>query len=142
MMCPCWLQVSFDELMFETFGFGATYRSIPASFALSELDSTPLCASGTGIIIDSGFSFTHAIPFHQFRVVTEGVRRVDVGGKLLTNHLKELISYRQWNMMDDTYVVNKVRNDSERHSSHAVQVHATVAVSAGERRACLCVTNL
>lgn len=35
--------------------------------------------------------------------------RIDVGGKLLTNHLKHLISFRQWNMADETYVVNAVR---------------------------------
>lgn len=27
--------------------------------------------------------------------------RVNVGGKLLTNYLKEVVSYRQWNMMDE-----------------------------------------
>lgn len=36
-------------------------------------------------------------------------RRIDVGGKLLTNHLKHLISFRQWNMLDQTHVVNAVR---------------------------------
>lgn len=35
--------------------------------------------------------------------------RLDVGGKLLTNHLKELVSFRQWNMMDETYIVNDVK---------------------------------
>ena len=35
--------------------------------------------------------------------------RIDVGGKLLTNHLKELVSFRQWNMMDETYVVNDIK---------------------------------
>ena len=35
--------------------------------------------------------------------------RIDVGGKLLTNHLKELVSFRQWNMMDETYVMNEVK---------------------------------
>lgn len=35
--------------------------------------------------------------------------RIDVGGKLLTNHLKHLISFRQWNMSDETAVVNAVR---------------------------------
>jgi actin-related protein 6 len=35
--------------------------------------------------------------------------RIDIGGKLLTNHLKHLISFRQWNMMDQTHVVNDVR---------------------------------
>jgi actin-related protein 6 len=32
-----------------------------------------------------------------------------VGGKLLTNQLKELVSYRQWNMMDETFIVNDVK---------------------------------
>jgi actin-related protein 6 len=35
--------------------------------------------------------------------------RIDVGGKLLTNQLKELVSYRQWNMMDETYVMDEVK---------------------------------
>jgi hypothetical protein len=37
------------------------------------------------------------------------ILRVDVGGKLLTNHLKELISFRQWNMMDQTYIMDDVK---------------------------------
>jgi hypothetical protein len=35
--------------------------------------------------------------------------RIDVGGKLLTNHLKHLISFRQWNMIDQTAIVDAVR---------------------------------
>ena len=35
--------------------------------------------------------------------------RIDVGGKLMTNHLKELVSFRQWNMMEETYIVNDVK---------------------------------
>jgi hypothetical protein len=33
---------------------------------------------------------------------------LDVGGKLLTGFLKEGLSYRQFNMMDDTLLVNRV----------------------------------
>jgi len=35
--------------------------------------------------------------------------RIDVGGKLLTNHLKELVSFRQWNMMEETHIMNDVK---------------------------------
>lgn len=35
--------------------------------------------------------------------------RMDVGGKLLTNQLKEVVSYRQWNMMDETYIMNHAK---------------------------------
>lgn len=35
--------------------------------------------------------------------------RVDVGGKLLTNHLKELLSYRQFDLMGETFIANDVK---------------------------------
>ncbi|XP_034736205.1 actin-related protein 6-like [Etheostoma cragini] len=41
----------------------------------------------------------------------EGIRRINVGGKLLTNHLKEIISYRQLHVMDETHVINQVKED-------------------------------
>ncbi len=37
--------------------------------------------------------------------------RIDIGGKLLTNHLKNVISFRQLDMQDETYVVEKVREE-------------------------------
>jgi hypothetical protein len=36
------------------------------------------------------------------------IKRLNIGGKLLTNYLKELVSYRQWNMMDEFLLMNKV----------------------------------
>lgn len=38
--------------------------------------------------------------------------RIDIGGKVLTNHLKEIISYRKLNVMEETYVINQVKEDS------------------------------
>jgi actin-related protein 6 len=77
------------------------------------------------LIVDSGFSFTHVVPLMEGKVVWSAVkrsvaliypnelyltqRRLDVGGKLLTNQLKELVSFRQWNMMDETYIMNHVK---------------------------------
>jgi actin-related protein 6 len=39
----------------------------------------------------------------------KAIRRVNVGGKLLTNLLKESVSYRQWNMMDEFHIVNEAK---------------------------------
>ena len=64
------------------------------------------------IVVDSGYSFTHIVPFVNGIKVKEGIRRIDVGGKLLTNHLKEIISYRQLHVMDETYVINQAKEDS------------------------------
>lgn len=45
-------------------------------------------------MVDAGFSFTHAVPVFDWRVLAAGVRRIDLGGKALTNYMKELVSYR------------------------------------------------
>ena len=34
------------------------------------------------------------------------IRRLNLGGKILTNLLKEAVTYRQWNMMDEYHIVN------------------------------------
>lgn len=37
------------------------------------------------------------------------ISRIDIGGKLLTNHLKEIVSFRHWDVMEHTYVMNEVK---------------------------------
>ena len=56
------------------------------------------------------FLFAHATPFFDGRVLRKGVRRVNLGGKALTNYLKELVSYRQWNMMDEYVLMEDEEN--------------------------------
>ena len=98
-------------MVFEDFGF-ASYCSMPGAY-LSVIDHqqkhSAFSESFCQLVVDVGFSFTHIIPVFNSRVVRAGVRRINVGGKLLTNLLKETVSYRQWNMMDDTAIVNQVK---------------------------------
>lgn len=49
------------------------------------------------------------VPIFNGQVLLGGVRRVNVGGKVLTNYLKELVSYRQLNMMDETYLIDTIK---------------------------------
>ncbi len=63
------------------------------------------------LVVDTGYSFTHIVPFYKGNVILEGVRRINVGGKHLTNYLKEIISYRQLMVMDETYVINSVKEE-------------------------------
>jgi len=37
--------------------------------------------------------------------------RIDVGGKLLTNQLKSVISYRQLVVMNETYIINEIKEN-------------------------------
>lgn len=65
--------------------------------------------SSCHLVVDSGFSFTHVVPVIDKKVYLPGLKRINVGGKLLTNYLKEIVSYRQWNVMDDTSVMNELK---------------------------------
>lgn len=68
-----------------------------------------MCGNGTGVVADVGFSGTHIVPVCNYKPLAYAIRRVDVGGKVLTNYLKELVSYRQWNMMDNTPLIDEVK---------------------------------
>lgn len=66
---------------------------------------------GTGCccIVDSGFSLTHVVPTKHGNAIVSAIRRINIGGKLLTNLLKETVSYRQWNMRDEYFIINEVK---------------------------------
>lgn len=87
-----------DELIFEHFGFRSALV-VPAA-AMAVLDpavhwSSGACAARCGLVLDAGFSSTTAVPVFDARVVWPGVKRINLGGKALTNHLKELVSFRR-----------------------------------------------
>ena len=67
-------------------------------------DETRCC-----LVVDSGFSLTHVVPTYQCRAVSAAIRRLNVGGRTITNLLKEWVSYRQWNMMDEAALVNEAK---------------------------------
>ncbi|RNF05297.1 putative actin-like protein [Trypanosoma rangeli] len=65
-------------------------------------------ASGCGVVVDFGFSATTVVPYVDFLPMRDSAVRVDVGGKLLSNRLKELISFTQVNMTEDGWLVNHI----------------------------------
>ena len=66
--------------------------------------------AGTGVVVDVGFSFTHVVPFFDGQPLLSAAKRINVGGKALTNYLKELVSYRSLNMMDETYLMEYIKD--------------------------------
>ncbi|TPX46715.1 hypothetical protein SeMB42_g01858 [Synchytrium endobioticum] len=108
---------AYDEMIFEEYGFQRRCRITAAELSVWN-DLTQLLPPGTNqppsmpecvLVVDTGFSFTHILPLLNGFPILDGLKRINIGGKLLTNHLKELISFRQWNMMDETYVINEVK---------------------------------
>uniref|UniRef100_A0A1A8N6Q1 Actin-related protein 6 n=1 Tax=Nothobranchius rachovii TaxID=451742 RepID=A0A1A8N6Q1_9TELE len=104
------IQESMNEILFEEYQFQSALRINAGSLAAHHYFHTKpseLCC----LVVDSGFSFTHIVPYCRSKKLKEGIRRINVGGKLLTNHLKEIISYRQLHVMDETHVINQVKED-------------------------------
>ena len=64
------------------------------------------------VVVDSGFSFTHVIGLTNPHVSGPSscvIRRIDVGGKALTNYLKEMVSFRQLDLTGENYIVNQMK---------------------------------
>lgn len=63
------------------------------------------------LVIDSGFSHTTITPLYNGRPLQRAIRRLDFGGKHLTNLLKEIISVRYFDLHQDVKVVNDIKED-------------------------------
>ncbi|KAK9450890.1 actin family [Limtongia smithiae] len=110
-----------DQMIFEEYCFASSYRC-PASLLAIEnnLNNIIIDPEGAGkrptanpdtvLVVDSGYSATTVTPIVNHKIYTPGIRRVNVGGKLLRNFLAETISFRHYNMMDESYIVNEIKD--------------------------------
>ena len=86
----------YGQLIFEDMGFDALFMAMAPSLAANyvkhfyKAEISPLCQ----LVVDSGFSFTYIIPYFDGFPLNYAAKRIDVGGKMLTNLLKQIISYR------------------------------------------------
>ncbi|KKY35601.1 putative actin-like protein arp-6 [Diaporthe ampelina] len=115
------LQTNCDQMVFEEFGFSSYYRGIAptfnayhdvqAIFRTPERDPDAMSKLPAELIllIDSGYSFTTVTPIFQGRPLQSAIRRLDVGGKFLTNYLTRLLSLRHYDMRNDSYIVNEIK---------------------------------
>lgn len=86
---------------------------------------------GCGMVVDFGFSATTVVPYVDFIPLRDSAVRVDVGGKLLANRLKELISFTQVNMTEDGWLVNHIM---ERCCCVELRPHASLRAAQRRRR--------
>lgn len=105
-----------EQVVFEDFGF-RSYYSCPAPLLaarhhFSRNPKSDACLAGAGLVLDLGFSFTHAVPIFDNRVVNYGIRRLDFGGKAATNLLKEVVSHRSMNVMSEPHMVEIIKEEA------------------------------
>ncbi|SGY73736.1 BQ5605_C005g03315 [Microbotryum silenes-dioicae] len=109
----------YDQILFEELEVSACLRIpgpllVPFGPTATRHDEATSTDKGTPeclIVVDAGFSFTHVVPIYKGRLIEDAIQRIDAGGKLLTNHLKELVSFRQWYMMDQTMVMERAKEE-------------------------------
>lgn len=116
------LSSNMDQIVFEEYGFESYYRCTAGSLAPWN-DISALFAKSGGeqmmksrspvseccLVVDSGYSATHIIPVVLGEVYWPAVKRINVAGKQITNYLKETVSFRHYNMMDETYLINVIK---------------------------------
>ncbi|KAH8690945.1 actin family protein [Talaromyces proteolyticus] len=114
------LQKNADEMVMEEWGFGAYTRVVgPALNAWNDMHSLFGDPSETSqsilspaeclLVVDSGYSHTIVTPIYKGQPLQRGIRRLEIGGKHLTNYMKEMVSMRQYNMVDETHIMNDVK---------------------------------
>jgi actin-related protein 6 len=121
---PDHLTSCLDEIVFEEFNFGALQRlPAPAGAGLlyhaesaaaagqaaqagagtRETAGPSLASSGqfAALVVDLGYSCTYVVPMVRGSAIQSAVRRLNIGGRLMTALLQETVSFRQYNMMDE-----------------------------------------
>lgn len=92
-LAPDDVMEGFLQIIFEYFDFDAAIKSIPHVFsAIAAKKLYPEKVNETvQLVIDSGFSSTTVVPIFDNFPVYSAIKRIDIGGKLLTNYLKESV---------------------------------------------------
>ncbi|EAL23480.1 hypothetical protein CNBA1290 [Cryptococcus deneoformans B-3501A] len=73
------------QIFFETFNVPAFFTSVQAVLSLYSSGRT------TGIVLDSGDGVTHAVPVFEGFSMPHAVRRIDLAGRDITDHLQLLL---------------------------------------------------
>ncbi|KAJ1928727.1 centractin- actin- protein of the dynactin complex [Tieghemiomyces parasiticus] len=73
------------QIFFETFNVPAFYTSIQAVLSLYSSGRT------TGIVLDAGDGVTHAVPVFEGFAMPHAIKRIDVAGRDVTDHLQLLL---------------------------------------------------
>jgi centractin len=73
------------QILFETFNVPALYTSIQAVLSLYASGRT------TGIVLDAGDGVSHAVPVYEGFAMPSSIRRIDVAGRDVTEHMQMLL---------------------------------------------------
>jgi actin-related protein 6 len=99
------LEVVFEDLEFDALSLVSSHSMI----RLASLEERGKVGQHCELVVDSGYSFTYAVPFFQGLPLKHAATRVDVGGKMLTNLLMETLSHKEVNLRGEGHIVNQIK---------------------------------
>lgn len=90
------------------------YNDVQADFYSAQpcFPADTLSPAEVMLVVDSGYSHTTVTPLLQGKPIQAAIRRLDVGGKLLTNYLTRLVSLRKFDMTNEPYTMNLVKEEA------------------------------
>lgn len=114
---PTALQRNADEMVFEEFEFASLWRTVspglnayaPSPFA-GATESTCGIPMECLLVVDAGHSHTTVTPLYHGKPLHSACRRLEIGGKTLTNHLKAMLS-RTMDMHREDWICQEIKED-------------------------------
>lgn len=108
---PNKLREKMVEVMFEYYGFGGFYPVVGTEmvkeYAKEELKEE--IDPKFQLVVESGHSATYIAPFFNNDMLNYALKRIDVGGRLLTNSLKQAISFRYIDLSHEYRMVTDIK---------------------------------
>ncbi|CDK24177.1 unnamed protein product [Kuraishia capsulata CBS 1993] len=110
-----------DQMVFEEFGVQSYYRCIPQSLVPWNDDNQKLLGGPQSmkkemddfqLVIDSGFECTWVVPMVHGVPLWNSIRKLPIGGRFLNGVLRELISFRYYDVTDETVLVNNIKEST------------------------------
>lgn len=106
-----------DQVLFEEFGIGSLVRySAPALAPWLDSFNSPTKNDNNyknfQLVIDSGFDATwivpviYGIPYHR------AIRKLPIAGRLLDGYLREVVSFRHYNIVEEPILVNSIKHQT------------------------------
>ncbi|KAG7858503.1 hypothetical protein KL939_002625 [Ogataea angusta] len=96
-----------DQVLFEEYGVGSLYRGSVASVI-------PWMTHNDGyndfqLVVDCGFDATYVVPMINGLPYWKAVKKMPIAGRFINGYLREVISFRHYNVTDEPVLVNNIK---------------------------------
>ena len=102
------LSLNTDQIVFEEYNFTEYYRCVPEAL-VPWSDKMNDKMKDFVLVIDVGFDSTWIVPVMYQNIYWKGIQRLPIGGLLLNNLLREVISFRHYDMTEEPVLVNTLK---------------------------------